>query len=270
MSADLEDRAIGILLGLAAGDRIGGPLRMALHVAESLCERGGLELTDIGRRYVDWWRNGGFDTGPTAAQVLSLVDMGVPFEQAAIRVNEAMGGMTAGCNPAHRSAPLAMCAAIADSALADAAIKEAELTHRHPLAGEAAAAVVCLCRALMRGTPWPVALRQAAQGRCAEIRSALDVSAPKKLSPGGFAPDVLSAAVYFLNASASFPIALASSIDFAGPANYCPVLVGSIGGARWGRAQIETWSVEHHGDILPRVNAVALALAAGWRNVKTP
>lgn len=243
---------------------------MALHVAESLCERGGLELTDIGRRYVDWWQNGGFDTGPTAAQVLSLVASGVSFEQAAIRVDEAMGGMTAGCNPAHRSAPLAMCAAIEDAALADAAVKEAELTHRHPLAGETAAAVVCLCRALMRGTPWPHALPRAAEGRCAEIRSALEVSATKRLSRSGFAPDVLCAAVHILDASASFPIALARAIEFAGPANYCPVLVGSIGGARWGRGQIERQSIEHHGDILPRVEAVALALAAGWRNAETP
>ncbi len=36
---DLEDRTIGVLLGLAAGDRIGGPVRMAQRVAENLHER---------------------------------------------------------------------------------------------------------------------------------------------------------------------------------------------------------------------------------------
>lgn len=32
---ELEDRVKGVLLGLAAGDRIGGPIRMALMVRES-------------------------------------------------------------------------------------------------------------------------------------------------------------------------------------------------------------------------------------------
>jgi hypothetical protein len=31
---------------------------------------------------------------------------------------------------------------------------------------------------------------------------------------------------------------LQKSIEFAGPANYCPVLVGSLAGARWGASSI--------------------------------
>ena len=31
-----EDRCRGVLVGLAAGDRIGGPIRMAVRLAESL------------------------------------------------------------------------------------------------------------------------------------------------------------------------------------------------------------------------------------------
>ena len=31
-----EDRCRGVLVGVAAGDRIGGPIRMALRLAESL------------------------------------------------------------------------------------------------------------------------------------------------------------------------------------------------------------------------------------------
>jgi hypothetical protein len=61
---------------------------------------------------------------------------------------------------------------------------------------------------------------------------------------------------------------LARSIDFAGPANYCPVLVGSIGGARWGRAQIDETSLHHHGDLMARLKAAAFALASGWQDVE--
>ena len=158
-----ESRAAGVLLGLAAGDRIGGPLRMALRVAESLRDRGSFDASDIGACHLAWWREGAFDTGPTVAEVLSLVAAGQTFEAAAARVHEETGRMTAGCNPAHRIAPLAMCAAIADPELGRAAAAEARLTHRHPLAGDAAAAVASLCRALIRGVPWPAA-RAAAAG----------------------------------------------------------------------------------------------------------
>jgi len=48
--------------------------------------------------------------------------------------------------------------------------------------------------------------------------------------------------------------------------NYCPVLVGIIGGARWGRAQIGKPFLQHHGDLLPSVEATAVALAHGWQN----
>lgn len=265
---DVEERAVGVLLGLAAGDRIGGPLQMALRLAESLRDRGGVDVSDIGARYLDWWREGAFDTGPTAAQVLSLVAAGASFEQAAVRVDEEVGGMTAGCNPAHRSAPFAMCASIEDSGIGWAAVAEARLTHRHPLAGDVAAAVACLCRALIRGVPWSASILVAAEGRRSETRRALEIPSPEAISRNGFAPDALGAAIHFVDASTSFAAALAQSIDFAGTANYCPVLVGSIGGARWGSTQIEGSALSHQGDLVPRLKTAALALGRTWQNAE--
>jgi ADP-ribosylglycohydrolase len=80
---------------------------------------------------------------------------------------------------------------------------------------------------------------------------------------GGFAPEVLRAAVYFVGSSSSSSEALGRSVVFAGPANYCPVLVGAIGGARWGRSAIPAPALAHV-DILRRVDACAHGLAAGW------
>jgi hypothetical protein len=82
-------------------------------------------------------------------------------------------------------------------------------------------------------------------------------------SNGGFAPDVLRAALHFVGTSGSFAEALERSLAFAWPANYCPVLVGAIAGARWGASAIPPSSLAHV-DILPRVRAAADALAAGW------
>jgi len=167
------DRVAGILLGLAAGDRNGGPIQMATRLAESLMRYGKFELDDIGLRYLDWWKNGAFDTGPVAAQVLELVDSGISFADASETVHAETAGFTAGSNPAHRISPVAMLHALPDSELPQVAKAEADLTHRHPLAGDVSAAVACLCRALIRGHDWPAACNEARNGRMQETIHAL-------------------------------------------------------------------------------------------------
>ena len=198
-----------------------------------------------------------------------MVASGFSFEEASTRVDESLDGMTAGCNPAHRIAPIAMFAPLDDSALDVAAVAEARLTHRHPLSGEVAAVVARLCRALIRGSPWSTALGMAADGRSPETRRAVEAPHSGELSRGGFAPEVLRSAVHFLDISDSLSAALARSIHFAGPANYCPVLVGSIGGARWGHSRIEEGIFRHHGDLVSRLTKVAFVLGAGWRTSDT-
>ena len=46
--------------------------------------------------------------------------------------------------------------------------------------------------------------------------------------------------------------------------NYCSVLVGSIDGARWGRAEIDEALYAHHDDLAARLRRVAATLAASW------
>ena len=60
------DRCRGVLIGLASGDRIGGPIRMAVRLADSLSDCGGFNETDILERYLNWWKAGAFDTGPVS------------------------------------------------------------------------------------------------------------------------------------------------------------------------------------------------------------
>ena len=67
----IEDRISGVLYGLAAGDRIGGPIAMAMCLSESLLTRRIFDLSDILDRYLVWWTESGFDTGPIAAQFLN-------------------------------------------------------------------------------------------------------------------------------------------------------------------------------------------------------
>lgn len=247
------DRCRGVLIGLAAGDKIGGPIRMAVRLAESLVACGGFNSADILERYLTWWREGAFDTGPVSDRALALLATGMPVQEATAQVHREFGGMTAGCNPAHRSPPLSMLAIIADENLAAFAMSEAALTHYNPLAGDVAAAVNKLCRSLIGGDAWDVALRQ---------RGGFD-NEEGPGNNGGYAPDVLRAALHFVGTSGHFAEALDRSLVFAGPANYCPVLVGAIAGACWGASAITPSSLAHV-DVLPRVKAAADALASGW------
>jgi hypothetical protein len=66
------------------------------------------------------------------------------------------------------------------------------------LAGEVAAAVTGLCRALIRGDAWDAAVR----------RCGLAALGDGPGNSGGFAPDVLRAALHFVGTSASFAEAL--------------------------------------------------------------
>ena len=258
------DRIAGMLFGLAAGDKIGGPVRMALRVADSLIACGTFDVRDVSLRYLDWWRTGAFDTGPTAAAVLEMVEAGHSFDDATTAVDRRLGGKTAGCNPAHRSVALAACSSVRDSDLADAANAEARLTHKHPLSGDVAAAVVCLCRALINGRSWQDSLSSAATGRQFETAQALDVTSTAAITADGFAPNVLRAAIHFVNSSESLHSALIRSIEFAGLANYCPVLVGSIAGARWGRSHIGDDDLRHPANLLAQLQRASASLAETW------
>jgi len=98
--------------------------------------------------------------------------------------------------------------------------------------------VTILCREVIRGSPWKNAI-ETAQYPVKEAKVKIAINSVgsvqiANLSKDGYAPAVLQAALYFLNHEKSFSEALNASISFAGSGNFCPVLVGSIGGARYG------------------------------------
>jgi len=258
------DRVRGILIGLAAGDRIGGPVRMALRVAESLAEKQAFDANDILSRYLAWYREGAFDTGRVAELVLKRIAEGGDPYVALFAADKECGGRTAGCNAAHRIGPVAMASFLADEELASVALEEARLTHLHPLAADVAAATCALCRALIRRRTWSEALALAAEGRRPETVNALLGNVERKqLRHGGFAPDVLQTAVFFTGQAETFEGALTAALAFAGAPNYSPVLVGAIAGARWGAKAIPERELAHC-DVLHRVATTARELAGVW------
>ena len=223
-----------LFVGLCASDQNGGPTQMASQLTDSLQQNGGFDIEDVGKRYLNWNKRDGYDSGPTAARVFELVNKGMSFAKASEHTDYEMGGRTAGCNPAHRAAPLAMLD-VSDEKLINITIQEAKLTHWHPLAADVSVATVLLCRKLWRGGGWHASISSVRKGRMVDTQRALETHNINDLSGDGFAPNVLAAAMYFLMNSDSLSEAIESSVNFAGPANYCPVLVGTIGAARWGK-----------------------------------
>jgi ADP-ribosylglycohydrolase len=221
-----------LFVGLCASDKNGGPTQMALQLADSLERKGGFDIDDIGKRYLNWHKRDGYDAGPTANRVFQLVSKGISFTKASEQVDYELAGRTAGCNPAHRATPLAMLD-VSDKELIDISIQEAKLTHWHPLAADVSVATVLLCRKLWQGEDWHAAVANTRKGRLIETQRALEAHKMDELNGNGYAPNVLAAAMFFLSNSKSITEAIERSIDFAGPANYCPVLVGTIGAAKW-------------------------------------
>ena len=240
---------------------------MALELAGSLLDQQAFDPADVLSRYVQWWQTDGVDNGPVAAAVLEGVARGTDPRAAVDRVDREANGMTAGCNPAHRSVALAMAAFLPDDQLESIAATEATLTHKHPLAGDVSACVVLLCRALISGRRWSEALSRAVAGRSNEVVLALRHAPSRPGGRGGYAPEVLQTAVHFVNGAPDFVSALESSLIYSGPANYAPVLVGAIGGARWAATQTGAVLMENPGagEIISRLSAIAGALEATWR-----
>ncbi|MFO0979320.1 MAG: ADP-ribosylglycohydrolase family protein [Planctomycetaceae bacterium] len=260
---DQTDRIRGVLAGLAAGDFHGGPVRMGMRLAESLADHNGFHRDDVMDRYMAWYREGSFDTGPVADRVFARVQKGQAVDDAVKAVHLDRNQLTGGCNPAHRAVALAMCSAIPVESLAGAAFQEASLTHFDSIAGDVSAAVVVLCRHLILGSTWSQALDAAKGNRDPATKDALAVIPEAQLDRGGYTPHVLAAAIYFLDRHQTLRKALDAAYEFAGRWNFCPVLVGAIGGARWGASSVPVDRIRHT-EPMPRVNEATERLLASW------
>ena len=211
-----------IIGGLKLGDKHGGPTKLAMILNESLNARNGFDKQDLTSRYLEWWKNGAFDTGLTFASVFQKVLNGSSIEKAVQEVHQKVNGLTAGCGPTHRIAPLAAFKDYSINELIECAWQEARLTHYHPDAGNCSAIMVLMCRYLFEGNTWDETKKLISKNH--RLKSTwLDIQ-KASLSNTGYVMDVMHTALYFLEKEDS----LKKSLSFAGSANYCPVIVGII------------------------------------------
>ena len=160
-----QDRVVGSMLGLAAGDALGAGYEFARRVpADPQMIGGGLgnwdpgEWTDdtqmaiciaevtatghttpdaIGDRFLSWYRGGPADVGIQTSAVLSAAETGADLTSIAARHFQRNPRSSAGNGSLMRTAPIALAHLGDDEAIAHAAMEISLLTHGDPLAGEA-------------------------------------------------------------------------------------------------------------------------------------
>lgn len=259
------DRVAGTLLGLAAGDTLSGPIYLGTTIAESLLVKRRYDMIDVAERHFAWWQQGAKNAGPTFEKVMTFVADGVQLDTAVSRVHREGGRKTAGCAPLHRATPIAMLKRIPTQQLAHFAELETAISHWDPVAAEATAAIVVLCRALIEGTVWQDALREAGYGHTFRITQALQPIDLEHCKTSGYALHVLQAAVSILTYSSNLQEALDTAKTFSAPMNYVPVLVGTLGGARWGASRLSEEQLAHTDqDIRKRFYQASTQLAHDW------
>ncbi len=218
----LENYTELILKGIGDGDLIGGPKRLANILCQSLKANNGFNQNDLRSRYLNWWRTGAFDTGPTFASVFNKIDNGMNFELAVKKVHEDFGFDTAGCGPCHRAIPLAGSIYITNGELIKLAKEEAQITHFHDDAGNGSAIVVMLCRYLLENKNLQDSLNLIKNHE--ELKVSWSKVENAELNPNGYVYNVIYSALHFVKENKS----LNDAIKFSGKANYCSVIVGAI------------------------------------------
>jgi hypothetical protein len=204
--------------GLAAGDRNGGPVRLATILYQSTEDD--FDAQRVFDNYADWVLGEGFDMGPTMEEVVLLVGGGMNIEEATQAIHHISESGSAGIGPAHRSASLLTRSHKSEEEIIDLAQQEARLTHWDVLAGRVSAVSLLIAHHLFYETSF-AEIEDRIHHLFYDIR--LD---QEKRTRGGFAPLVLQTAWSFLTTTDSPREALNSSIEYAGAANYCPILVG--------------------------------------------
>jgi ADP-ribosyl-[dinitrogen reductase] hydrolase len=265
----ITDRALGCLLGLAAGDAVGttlefaardslplltdmvggGPFElqpgewtddtsMALCLAESLIARDGLDRQDLMERFVRWWRHGEnshngrcFDIGITTREALHrFLATGDP-------VAGSVDPMKAGNGSIMRLAPVALRWAGSREQAIAAARAQSVTTHAAPAAVEACAFLAeLLTDAIATGSKEAVLRRRAASEPSIAAVGAGSWRGKERhqIRSSGYVVHTLEAALWCIDRSDEFAQAVLLAANLADDADTVAAVTGQIAGALWG------------------------------------
>ncbi|MFG3528352.1 ADP-ribosylglycohydrolase family protein [Streptomyces sp. NPDC047917] len=278
------DRVAGAVVGSAVGDALGAPFefgpagvytarfpdgvgtmcggggwdpgeatddtQMAVLVAESLLERGGLDLPDMFGRFCRWAAGGPKDIGLQTEDVLTS---GEAWDLAAA-LHFQVNGRAAGNGSLMRAATSAVYfAASGRTATMDAARRIAALTHGDRAAWEGTAVLHELIRVALDGGDPLLAVPDA----LADVHEDHRERWARVLAPG-WHPDAatefngavwpcLGTALWALRTTDSYGSALAAAVDVGGDTDTVAAVTGALAGAVYGFGAIPArWTEPLH------------------------
>ncbi|MEU7551844.1 ADP-ribosylglycohydrolase family protein [Streptomyces sp. NPDC044571] len=278
------DRAVGAILGSAAGDALGAPYefgpagelsargremlggggwdpgeptddtQMAVLVGEALLEHDGLELLDvlpdIFDRFRRWAAAGPKDIGLQTEDVLTN---GQPWDLAAA-LHFQLNARAAGNGSLMRASTSAVYFAPAGrEATMDAARRIAALTHGDPATWEGTAILHELVRVAWEGadplTALPEVLGAVHPGHRERYARVLapDWDPGRATEFNGAVWPCLGSAVWALRTTTGFAEAVRAAVDLGGDTDTVAAVTGTLAGARYGQAAIPAeWTAPLH------------------------
>jgi ADP-ribosyl-[dinitrogen reductase] hydrolase len=147
---------------------------LALELAENIAGNGLLDTDDLARRYIQWADSDGRGIGRATRAALTGALDAADARRRAFDFH-AHTGMGAGNGTVMRCAPIGLAARDPEEART-AAVADARLTHGHPAAGPASAALCAALLALRQGGD-PLAAACAEVGGHPELERALELAA---------------------------------------------------------------------------------------------
>lgn len=272
----VQDRCRGALVGLACGDALGGPVefispdriaaeypgglrdfvgggwldlapgeitddtQLTRELAESLAERGDLDMDDVSARFVAWTERRPKDIGRTTAAALAHVADGVGWRDAGRRALR--GGASAGNGSVMRIAPIGVRYRHAPDRLVEAARNSSLVTHADPRCLDGCVAIAQAIAALIAGKS-PAEALDAAQANLgdpetlAAVRAATGRTAAE-LRGGGFVLETVQGALWAALTHETFEDAVVAAVALGNDADSTGAVAGALAGARWGVAAI--------------------------------
>ena len=264
------DRAKGALVGLALGDALGTTLEfasrdsmppvtdlmgggpfglaagewtddtsMALCLAESLVERGGLDVKDLMARFLHWREEGYNSVTGVCFDIGNATDGALrSFRETGEPLSGSTDPRTAGNGSLMRLSPVAIRWWHDRSKATAAARLQSRTTHGAAQAVEACALYVELLIEAIAGAPKETVLRARGWAGDALISGVAAGSWRAKeradISSSGYVVHTLEAALWCVDRSESIEDALILAANLAGDADTVAAVTGQLAGALWG------------------------------------
>lgn len=274
--ADIEDRAIGSLLGLAIGDAVGTTLEfeardsldlltdmigggpfdlrpgqwtddtsMALALADSLLLNPKLDAIDLQKRFVSWWRDGlysctgdCFDIGITTETALEN------FELKGSAVSGSTDPTSAGNGSLMRLAPVAISSWHDQERRRDTASRQSRSTHAAPEAVDACVSFADILAQAIAGLVAPWDLKSDAPITSPTVLAVIEGSWRGKprssIKSSGYVLHTLEAALWCVGRTNNFRDAVLLAANLADDADTTAAVAGQLAGAIYGKAGIPT------------------------------